>query len=191
MRTIKNEDSNVYTLDELEPDARERAIENVAEKLGGEWWESSDTDDISAVMRYTLANKLGTPGHGDWGVGDFPGIDGVELRSWDLDRGSYLGLKGTLTRENAPALPWSDGVIEVTLTEGRDYTSISVEFDDEMATPDIELIEGQMDEAVRDAMHEAMRDGRAEMEYKTGPECAREDIEANEREFYEDGTLYA
>jgi len=189
-RTIKTEDFDVYTLDELEPEAREKAINDMAEKLGGEFWDQNDTDDISDVMRYTLANKFGTPGHGDYGVGDFPGIDGVKLVSWDLDRGSYLGLKGTLTRENAPALPWVDGVIEVILTEGRDYTSIDVDFDEELTADDMQLASDTMEEAIRDAMHEAMRDGRAEIEYKSGPEYAAEYLDSGAYEFEADGTLY-
>jgi hypothetical protein len=153
-------------------------------------------------MRYTLANKFGTPDHGKWGVSDFPGIDGVELKGWDLDRGSHLALRGTLTRENAPALPWEDGIIEVGLTGGHgDYTTIDVEVDDEevdlLNLPDLGhnradrvwAITGTMESAVEDAMHEAMRDGRAEMEHKTGPEWAEE--VASDREFYADGSLYA
>jgi len=190
MRTITADDFDVYTLDELEPEARLRAIGEVAEKLGSTWWDSNDNDDISDVMRYTLANQFGTPGHGDFGVGDFPGITGVTLQSWDLDRGNYIGLTGVLTRENAPALPWTDGVEQVALREGNEYTSIDVEFDDTLAEPDMELVNDQMTEAITDAMHEALRDGRAEMEYKTGEEYAAGFIEGNGLEFLEDGTQY-
>jgi len=190
MRTVTADDFDVYTLDELEPEARRRAIGEVAEKLGSTWWDSNDNDDISDVMRYTLANKFGTPGHGDFGVGDFPGITGVTLQSWDLDRGNYIGLTGVLTRQNAPALPWTDGVEQVALREGNEYTSIDVEFDDTLAEPDMELVNDQMTEAITDAMHEALRDGRAEMEYKTGEEYAAGFIEGNGLEFLEDGTQY-
>ena len=190
MRTITADDFDVYTLDELEPEARRRAIGEVAEKLGSTWWDSNDNDDISDVMRYTLANQFGTPGHGDFGVGDFPGITGVTLQSWDLDRGNYIGLTGVLTRQNAPALPWTDGIEQVALREGNEYTSIDVEFDDTLAEPDMELVNDQMTEAITDAMHEALRDGRAEMEYKTGEEYAAGFIEGNGLEFLEDGTQY-
>ena len=191
MREINPDSFTVYSLDELEPDARRKAIEGIAELLGGDWWDSSDIDDISDVIRYTLANKFGTPDHGKYGVGDFPGIDGVTLESWDLDRGSYVGLRGTLTRENAPALPWDDDIDSVSLTAGRDYTSISVEFidDAELTSDDAQIVSDAMEQAVRDAMHEALRDGRAEMEYKTGEEWAEQ--VASDREFHADGTLYA
>jgi hypothetical protein len=202
MREIEPESFVVYHLDELEPAAREKAVEAIAAKLGGEWWDSSDIDDVSDVIRYTLANEFGTPGHGDYGVGDFPGIDGVTLDGWDLDGGGYLSLSGTLTRENAPRLPWTDGLVEVTLVGGRDYTSISVEIDEDevdlMNLPDlgrnradrVRFIGGEMGQAVRNAMSAALKSGRDEVAYRTSPEYAEGVIEANEYEFLEDGTPY-
>jgi hypothetical protein len=202
MRQITPDTFAVYQLDELEPDAREKAIEGIAEKLGGDWWDSNDIDDIASVMVYTLANEFGTPEHGKWGVADFPGIDGVTLESWDLDRGSYVGLRGTLTRENAPALPWADGVVEVGLTSRRDYTEIDVVTDEDELDPEQErdltvvreeckALADAVQAAVEAAMQAALRDGRAELEYKTGAEYAKGFIESNEYEFLEDGTLYA
>lgn len=189
-RTIKTEDFDVYQLGELEEHAREKAIEAIAEKLGGDWWDSDDIDDVSDVIRYTLANEFGTPGHGDYGVADFPGIDGVKLDGWDLDRGSYVLLRGTLTRENAPRLPWTNGAVEVDLAAGRNGTSISVEFDTSLTDDDLELINDQIEDAVRAAMHAALKSGRKEMEYKTSAEYAKEAIEANGYEFLKDGTPY-
>jgi len=202
MRQITPDEFTVYSLDELEPDAQEKAIEGIAEKLGGDWWDSSDIDDIASVMAYTLANEFDTPEHGKWGVADFPGIDGVTLESWDLDRGSYVGLRGTLTRENAPALPWADGVVEVGLTSRRDYTEIDVVTDEDELDPEQErdltvvreeckALADTVQAAVEAAMQAALRDGRAELEYKTGAEYAKGFIESNEYEFLEDGTLYA
>jgi hypothetical protein len=163
MREITPDAFTVYKLEELEPGAREKAIEGIAEKLGGAWWDQNDIDDISDVMRYTLASKFGTPDHGRWGEADFPGIPGVELGGWDLERGSYIGLRGTLTRENAPALPWVDRIVEVTLSEGRDYTSISVEYDDMLTDGDGGAGDA-MEDAIRSAMPEARRDGDEETE---------------------------
>jgi hypothetical protein len=204
MRRITPDEFNVYTLDELEPDARQRAIETIAEKLGGDWWDQHDIDNVNEAIAYALATALGTPGRENWGEADFPGIDGVKLGGWNLDRGSYLTLRGTLTRENAPALPWADGIIEVNLTNGygRDETGIDVETDEDDLDPDNELdltvvreqcraLADAMETAVEDAMHAAMKVGREQMEYISSAEAAVEHIEANEREFYEDGTLYA
>lgn len=188
MREITPDSFTVYSLDELQPDAREAAIDGIRELLGGDWWDSGDIDDITSVMTYTIANKFGTPGHGDFGVGDFPGIPDVKLNGWDLDRADYVNLDGYLTRENAPALPWVDGIIEVALKSRRDHTSIEVEFDDTLTADDIQLADDAMTSAIRDAMHEALRDGRAEMEYKTGPVWAAE--VGADREFYDDGRMY-
>jgi hypothetical protein len=153
------------------------------------------------VIRYTLANEFGTPGHGDYGVGDFPGIDGVTLDGWDLDRGGYLSLSGALTRENAPRLPWTDGVVEIRLRARHEYTSIDVETDENDVDPhqerDLTVVREEcrglanaMERAVEYAVHAALKAGRAEVEYKTSAEYAESEIEANEREFLADGTPY-
>jgi hypothetical protein len=188
MRKITPDSFEVYTLDELEPAAREKAVEGIAEKLGGDWWDSSDVEDVSDVLVYTLAEQFGTPGREKYGVGDFPGIPGVELRSWDLDRADYAALSGTLDRENAPALPWAAGIEVVSLTEGRDFTMIVVEFDDTLTDDDVTLANDAMEEAIHNAIHEAKRYGRAEIEHKTGAEWAEE--VASGYEFHADGTLY-
>lgn len=200
-RTIKTEDFDVYQLDELEPGAREKAVAAIAEKLGGDWWDSSDTEDITAVMTAEMGRALGTPEYETTAICDFQ-IPGVELEGWDLEQGSYVLLRGTLTRENAPRLPWEDGVVEVSLTDHRSYTSISVEVDEDeadlMNLPDlghnradrVRFIEGAMEEAVRNAMHAAIKSGRAEIAHKTSEKYAEGVIEANEYEFREDGTPY-
>jgi hypothetical protein len=202
MRTVTPEEFAVYKLDELEPDARQRAIEGVAGKLGGDWWDSADTDDISDVIRWTLAEKFGTPGYDQYGVGDFPGIPGVTLAEWDLERSEHLGLTGVLDRENAPALPWAAGVEDVVLSSARYGTDIDVRWDEDALDPDqerdltvvrAECLEqaGAVRAAVETAISEAISAGRAEMEYKTSAEYAKQWIEANETEFLADGTLYA
>ncbi len=200
-RTIKAEEFDAYRLDELWGDAREKAVAAVAEKLGGEWWDSADIDDIDNVIRYTLASEFGTLGHGDYGVGDFPGIDGVELDGWGLDGGGYLQLRGALTRENAPALPWADGLVEVGLHHRRERTEVDVVVDEEALDPgqdrdpievreDCKVLIGVMDQAVRQAMHAALKSGREEMDYKTSEGRAEDLIQANGYEFLADGTLY-
>ena len=188
MRTITPEPFELFTLAELEPSARGKAIAAIAERLSGAWWDSHDNDDISDVIRYALACEFGTPGHDAYGEGDFPGIPGVKLDGWSLDRGSCVVLTGTLTRDNAPRLPWVEGLVEVSLTAGRDSTSIVAEFDDVLTADDIELASDAMECAVRDAMHAALSSGRDEMEYKTGPEYAESLIEDNGYEFLADGT---
>jgi len=181
----------VYTLDELEPAAQERAVETVREKLGGDWWDSHNIEAVGEVMVYTFAEKIGTPGREEWGVADFPGIDGIKLDGWDLDRGQTILFSGTLTRENAPALPWLDGIVSVELNARRDYVDVDViESDDPEVRNTTREESRAMREAVETAMHAAWIAGEAEAEYITSAENAREDIEANERRFLADGTLY-
>src|SRR5215207_1798093 len=196
MRKITPDEFEVYTLDELEPRAREKAIEGIAAKLGGDWWDYDDIDNVSETIVYALATALGTPGREKWGEGDFPGIPGVKLEGWDLDRNDNLELRGTLDRENASALPWDDGVTDVVLTPTRwNGTEIEVRWDEGDRDPDQERdltvvreeckeLADKVEEAVEDALHRAKQAGREQMEYISSEEAAIEYIERNEREFY-------
>ena len=205
--------TTVYKLDELSDDAQQKAIDGIRERLGGAWWDSSDNDDIRDTMQYALAENFGTPGRQQYGIADYPGIPGVSIDGWDLDRGQSLVLAGTLDRANAPKLPWVDGIGAVKLEARRDHTYITVEDDEpECTCPDStfgwpqlhqsgcptvtpsSVTDAQrfgLKEAVLDVIRAAWRAGEQEMEYKTSSEYAREWIEANETEFTEDGSLYS
>jgi hypothetical protein len=200
MRTIEPESFEVFSLDELSEDAQERAVEAIAAKLGGDWWDSDDNDDISNVIVYALAEKLGAPGWDFYGVGDFPGISGVKLEEWD-DRGR-IGVRGGLDRENAPALPWADGVVEARLTPvGFGRTEVDIHVDEDELDPeqerDLTVVRAECQEraavvaqAIEEALSEALSAGHREIEYKTSEQYAREHIEANGLEFLADGSLY-
>lgn len=112
---------------ELDDETKAKAVENVAEKLGGDWWDEGDIESVRQVITYQLAEKVKAPDWDTYGSGDFPGIDGVKLDGWDIERGNHVALTGTLTRENAPGLPWVDGVGDVTLTSSNYGTSVNVE----------------------------------------------------------------
>src|SRR3954469_2995004 len=99
-----------YTFAELTDSAQAKAVEAVAEKLGGDWFDESDNDTIREDIVWELGRTLKAPGWDIEGAGDFRGIAGVTLDGWDLGQGDHLALKGTLDRDNAPALPWADGV---------------------------------------------------------------------------------
>jgi len=207
MRTITTT-VTVYSFDELSADAQEKAVANIQEKLSGASWDSHDIEDISATMLYALAAAVRSPGWDTYGEGDFPGIDGVRLEGWDLEGGQSINVAGTLTRENAPALPWCAGIGSVNLEAKRDHTYITVEDTepDCTCTDDVWLSEHdagcpftapnpataeQRDtliEAVRDALRTAWQAGRDELEYKTGEEYARQ--QADDMEFTEDGRFY-
>src|SRR2546421_11128720 len=118
MRTITTS-VTVYAFDELEPDAQERAVQHVGEREAARGWDCDDLELIESTMVYTLAGMLKAPGWDTCGEVDFPGIDRVKVCEWDLDRGQVLALSGWLDRDNAPGLPWVDGIESVQLTAIR------------------------------------------------------------------------
>lgn len=206
---MREEITRVYKFDELTDAAKERAIEAIREKLGSDWWDSADNDGVEATMVSTLAENLRTPGWDTHGVGDFPGIDGVQVDGWDIGRHQALAVSGTLTRETAPGLPWVDGIDHIALKGYRsDSTTVDlVEADpDCTCSPDHYLDPHDagcpaladnpataeqrvtLEEAVRDVLSGAWSAGEKEAEYKTGEERARE--VADNHEFTEDGLLY-
>jgi hypothetical protein len=182
--------TTVYQLAELSDEAQERAVRDVAEKLMGDWWDSDDADRITEIIVFTLANEFGTPGHGEYGEGDYPGIPNVKVTGWDLDRGQSVEITGSVTRENAPRLPWVDGIESVQLTSRGPGPDFEVIFADGVESSDLGQPTTDMEQAVRDAIHAAWKSGRSELDYRDSAEYARQEIEANEREFNEDGSLY-
>ena len=196
----------VYDFAELADAAKTRAIEIIRQRLN-DGWDSADNDDIRDVMTATLAEKIGTPGVMDHGVADFPGIDGVTIDGWSLDRHQSLAVSGILTRDNAPNLPWREGIDHVTLSSGfqDQSTRVQVElFEPECTCPDVDQLlehlddcpvpkpvegEDEIEQAVRDALSEAWSAGEKEGEYKTGEEWARQ--VADDHQFTEDGEIYS
>lgn len=193
MREITTPAFAVFTLDELDTDARERAIETVSGKLTGDWWDSNDNDEIALAMVFALAGVLGTPGRDRFGEGDFPGIDGVALDAWDLDRADMISVSGWLTRLNAPRLPWIDAIDTVLLTGQRWGTGMDVRADD-----DVEIRESELDAAsvamraaLARALEVAKQAGRDQLTYVGSAEYAEEHIQSNGLEFHADGGLYS
>jgi hypothetical protein len=184
MRTVT---TDVYQFTELATAAQDTAIEQIREKLAGPWWDNYDTESITEVMVYTLAERFGSPGWDTYGCADFPGIPDVSHESWSLDRHRHLSLSGYLDRDSAPALPWVDGIDSVTLIAERSGTTVDVI----NADPDVTVTDEQrsaVEDAVTDAIHAALTAGDAELEYKTSAEYAREIAESYE--FTEEGHLY-
>jgi len=205
--TITTE-TTVYTLAELtaldeaagsvNPSRRETAIENVRDRRAGQWGDSHDIESMNETIVWGLAEALKSPEWDEHGPSDFPGIDGVELQGWDLERGQCVLLDGHLTRENAPALPWAAGIDSVTLEARRDHTTVWLVMDEptedehgeEVPNPAAEDQIDAMREAVKAAMHTGWKLGYDELEYQSSDEYLIEDIEANETRFLEDGSFY-
>lgn len=189
MRTITTI-VTVYPYDELSDEAKLAAVRNVSEKLNGPWWDSHDNERLAETMVWEFARGLKSPGWDRYGPGDFPGITGVELAEWDLDRGQTIKFKGTLTRDNAPALPWTRDIESVTLNHPD--LSAAVVVDPDLTAPG-ELpgeAEQAMCTAVKAAVRVAWRAGRTENDYMESDEYARDWIEVDEPEFTVDGQLY-
>lgn len=206
---MREEITRVYKFGELTDAAKERAIESIRGKLGGDWWDSADNDDVQATIVYTLAENLRTPGWDTFGEADFPGVGGVEVDGWDIERDQALAVSGTLTRDNAPGLPWVDGIEQISLTGHRSDSTVVTLVDtdpDCTCSPDHYLDphdagcpaladnpataeqRATLEQAVRDALSAAWTAGGKEAEYKTGEEYARET--ADNHEFTEDGSLH-
>jgi hypothetical protein len=192
MREITPASFTVYALDELEPKARQDAICNIQALLGGAWWDADDVQEVSDAIVYGLAEALGTPGWDRYGVGDFPGVPGVQLDTWDLDRGDGVGFAGELTPSNAPKMPWPDGFERVLLQSSARgaRTFVIVEMPDEDTSEQRAQAARRLQEAVDEALFAAKEAGRVQLDYQTSEHRAVEDIEANEREFTADGQLY-
>jgi hypothetical protein len=181
----------VYEYDELSEDAKARAVETIRERLNGIWWDSSDVDDVTGEMVYKLAEKLKSPGWDTYGEGDFPGITDVQVTEWDVERGQSIKVIGTLTRENAPALPWADGIDYVMLGGGDYWPEVHVALDGVDTTTELMLaVVDAMTNAVEDSIRSAWQAGRDRMDYLESDEHALEYIEGNDREFHADGRLY-
>ena len=189
MRVITPEPFTVYKFEELSEQAQQRAIESIVEMLQ-QSWDSRDIEQVGEVILYTFAQKLGTPGLEEWGFGDFPGIPGTTLAEWDLDRSQTVKFQGVLTRENAPSLPWANGITSVILNDRNYQKKIHVSWDYYAAgEPDDAAVQA-MSDAVGAALVDAWDSGNQEAEYRTSEEFAVEWINDAEPEFREDGTLY-
>lgn len=202
-----------YSFAELSEAAQKKAVETVAEKLSGDWWDESDNDDIHDLIVYTFAQEIGAPDVVNWGQGDFPGIPGIKLESWSCNhmQGDHVGFAGRLTRENAPALPWADGIDCVELENPwRGGTRITVELvytqcvcdpwagreptceaHDESNEETTDSQQEAMRDAIESAIRKAHQAGYKEVEYKGSSEYAREWIECTEPEFTEEGDLFS
>lgn len=180
-----------YNFDELSTTAQDKALAEVADHLAGAWWNSSDNDDIAETMLFTLAREFKSPGYDDYGPADFPGIEGLTVEEWDIERGTYK-LGGCLTPTTAPALPWKNGPAQFNFNrDGSSYLDWGdLEYDDSYTDKFKSLAYEGFDKVIRDAIAAALKAGAAEVEYKISEEYAREWIDGNDPQFNEDGTLH-
>lgn len=119
MRVIAPKAYTVYLLDELEPAAREWAIDQVMARRAKDGWDGWEYRAGWAQVRNAIAHAVGVavgdPAAEDCGPDRYPGLDGVEVEGWDFWGAPSVALEGYLTSENAPGLPWVPGIESVEL----------------------------------------------------------------------------
>lgn len=180
MRTITTT-TTIYSFTELDERTQDKAVEAVCRMLSATW-DTFNDDNIRDTIVYKLAEVLRSPGWDTYGEGDFPGIDGVKLDGYDLGRGQSIDVKGALDRDNAPALPWREGMEQVVLGD-RNYGAVYVRADEDVET--MYIID-----AAEAALSSAWEAGFEQYQYLSSDEYAREWIADNLPEFTADGELY-
>ena len=181
----------LFALEELGETARQDAIEAMASRVY-EWTEASD---LASTIVYAIADALKTPGWDTYGEGDFPGVRGLELWEWDVER-LEITARGSLTRETAPALPW--GMFTVFHFGDRSSSDPRAGYDDEdgywtevgtwtvKPEADREAFD-ILEQAIREALHDGIVAARDELEYLCSEAAIVETCEANGQEFTVDG----
>lgn len=108
---------DVYTYDELQPDAQQRALE----KLRNDAWESLDSDMVTEDLNAYLI-QLGT-GTNNGVVSNKELYDTHSVRIyWQVtySQGDFAAVEGYLRRSELPNLAWPEGVQYVrVVTTGR------------------------------------------------------------------------
>jgi hypothetical protein len=207
MRTITTS-VTVYTFDELEPAAQDRALYLIQQHEATRERDYADLESLESTMAYTVAGRLKAPGWDIYGELDFPGIDRVTVHEWDLDRSQLLVLSGWLDRSNAPGLPWVDGIESVQLIairrRGTEVDVVTSEpacgcpaetwgHEPECAPVGLPVAPEQVSavrDAVTDAIHAAWEAGRDELDHWFSTEHARDRAENDGLEFTMDGELH-
>jgi hypothetical protein len=177
----------VYTFAELDPAAQQRAVNALVDQRAGKDYADGEREEIEQTIIFNLARALGTPGWMEHSEEDFPGVPSVELVAWRVNWGPFVAFKGLLTRANAPALPWIDGVDAVMLDHhGGDTTNVGVlggESPDEVRP---------LHDAAFAAINAARDAGERQHEWLMGEEKARHDCEDDPEWLYHaDGKRYA
>lgn len=159
-----------YTFQELEGDARERAIQEYQEFL----YEAMDSDEVKDYLTGRLEEKLG----------HFP--TDLEVRfSLNHCQGDGVAIYGRLTRQEDSSLTWPVGCAYITLNRNSfgyhntHWNSFSVEGydgDDEWIDIDGSIIEKQL----RDICRELEREGYRYIDSMTGREAAIMNLEEDE-----------
>lgn len=193
-----------YTLPELkehDANAYDKALDNLRRIL----WEGGDQrESIADDIAYEFGKRVGDTTVDRFGEADYPGVAGVELKSWAVqDRSAHVGFAGTLEEESSPGLPWHEWIESVTLTAHRSSTEIVVNDSDDAPYIGYNVRRENFDEdqerlynlresmrdAVWEALSEALASGERAAEYQDSEENLLELAAANEWEFDQHGVM--
>jgi hypothetical protein len=193
-----------FTLAELKAREDRNAYEKAKDALDSALWnDGMHTEGVGEAIRYALGGAVKAPGWDTFGEGDFPGVQGVELNGWDLERGAHVSFAGILTPENSPGLPWHAWLEDVRLIANRYGTTISPTDSEDAphipwSTPaggfsdeqqELFALRDAMEAAVQEALGDALSAGQKEAEWYSSEEYLDETAEANSWEFDTHGRM--
>ena len=164
----------LYTLEELESEAREVAMDEVRERFCDHW---VDEVMLADAIREAWAFALAEDGAGQ---GSRPDLEDM-VTGWDIHTSS-IDIVGTLTPDNAPKLPWPDFIPSIDWERNGYWVDGRDPENQEEAEAYTNLVLAM--EAARDSAIEA---GESELEYRYSNEGVAEMIEANPMLFDEHG----
>lgn len=169
MRIIE---TKVYQFDELDEKAKEKARDWFRQGIEMEFWADNVLEDAKRI--------------------------GLEIKAFDLDRGSYV--EGTFTasaEETAYKIEKEHGDTcetykdAISYLEERDQVIRDAERDENGEFKDTYALDQALDELDAEFLKTLCEDYRImltqEMEYQYSDECVDENIRANEYEFTDDG----
>jgi len=183
---------DLYKFEELDETAQDKAVENYGEMLA-RCWDSFDVESIEMAMTSAFLEAIGAVDQ-DKAPADESLPDRVSFKEWDVDRRT-IRMDGYLTRETAPGLPWppeadddddEQGIYGVMLSEpDRDGNGSFQPFSEGGYGREND----ELSNAATQAVEAAISAGVKEYEYMFSRETLIENIEMNDVEFLQDGTL--
>lgn len=169
MRTIR---TKVYKFNELNDDAKQKAIEHFKCYPEESWYESV-YDDAAQV--------------------------GIKIKAFNLDRGNYIKIEMNYAFDVAEKITLNHGEGSETYKTAKQYLIDRKELVDESPVDEDDCYVGEyefdrkIDELDKEFKHDIGQDYltmlKKEYEYLTSEESIIEMIDANEYEFYVDGRL--